>query len=680
MRVVLALILLCLPLAAVAQEDDRGFITRLLEENLSGEGRTVRLIGFEGALSSRARVAEISIADAEGVWLSLRGVEMQWNRSALLRGAVDIGEITAEEIDLPRPPLPVEGALPTPEATPFSLPQLPVSVSIGRIAAGTVRLGAPVLGREIAVSLDGSARLEDGAGAARLTIERVDQIRGRLVLDTAYSNETGVLRVALDVAEPEGGIAATALGLPGNPSVRLVVGGEGPLDDFTADVALATDEEDRLTGQVALSGVEAGRAFRADLAGDLAPLFLPAYRNFFGESVALSAEGVRRDDGVTDLSALRLETAQLALEGRARLAADGLPLFLDLDLNLAAGDGTLVRLPLTGDPLDLRQAHLRLGFDAGAGEDWSLDGEVIDLRGRGVEIGALRLDGSGRIARDGGAPLVSGALELAATGLGFDDAGVTQALGSALAARTRFFWRAGEPLRLPDLMLEAGDLALAGDISVSDPGPALAIAGRVDAAAGDLSRFSTLAGRPLGGAGRIGWTGSFAPLSGALDGTLNVVGNGLSAGIAELDRLLSGESRITVSVARQEQGTHLRRLEIAAGPLSVRAQGWLRSTGSDLTAEFAFADLSVLGGPWRGRVVAEAALTDAGGTQALSLTATAVDLAVGQPLADGLLRGETQLSLAADRRGDRIGIARLAIDGAAVAAELQGWLEPPRAT
>ena len=46
----LALILAVLPLPALAQaQDDKGYLTTLLEDNLSGAGRQVLIDGFEGA-------------------------------------------------------------------------------------------------------------------------------------------------------------------------------------------------------------------------------------------------------------------------------------------------------------------------------------------------------------------------------------------------------------------------------------------------------------------------------------------------------------------------------------------------------------------------------------------------------------------------------------------------------
>ena len=62
------------PVAASAQSDDRSFLEGLLEDNLSGAGRQVTVRGFSGALSSVARIQELTVADDQGVWLTLRDI------------------------------------------------------------------------------------------------------------------------------------------------------------------------------------------------------------------------------------------------------------------------------------------------------------------------------------------------------------------------------------------------------------------------------------------------------------------------------------------------------------------------------------------------------------------------------------------------------------------------------
>ena len=79
--------LVALPAPAAAQEDENGgFLARKLAESLSGPGREVRISGFRGALSSQATMTALTVADADGVWLRLTGITLDWTRSALLRG------------------------------------------------------------------------------------------------------------------------------------------------------------------------------------------------------------------------------------------------------------------------------------------------------------------------------------------------------------------------------------------------------------------------------------------------------------------------------------------------------------------------------------------------------------------------------------------------------------------
>ena len=85
-------------------EDDRGFLTRFLERNLSSAGRSVVIEGFQGALSSRATFTRLAISDPEGTWLGIRNGAIQWNRSALFGRRIEIQELSAEEILLPRLP------------------------------------------------------------------------------------------------------------------------------------------------------------------------------------------------------------------------------------------------------------------------------------------------------------------------------------------------------------------------------------------------------------------------------------------------------------------------------------------------------------------------------------------------------------------------------------------------
>ena len=199
-----------------SDEEQGSFLEQLIEEQLSDSGRQVVVSGFEGALSGRATLDRLTIADDEGVWLTVTDAVLDWDRRALLSGRVDIAEITASEILLPRGPAPTAGA-PTPEASGFSLPELPVSIDIEKLAADRILIGEPILGAELEASIAGAIKLEGGEAAAQLEIARLDG-RGEFSLNVAYSNTTTNLALDLWVREEAEGVLADLLELP-RPSV-----------------------------------------------------------------------------------------------------------------------------------------------------------------------------------------------------------------------------------------------------------------------------------------------------------------------------------------------------------------------------------------------------------------------------------------------------------------------------
>ncbi len=679
----LAAAVAALPVAAAAQSDDRGFLTRLLEENLSGAGRAVTITGFEGALSSRATMRQLTIADAEGVWITLNGVTMQWNRTALLAGRVEIEALTAEEILLPRAPVADPGAaVPAAEAAGFSLPELPVSVSIGTLRAGRVALGAALLGTAAEVRLDGSLKLAGGDGAARLSIERIDGADGRLALDGAYSNATGVLRLDLSLAEGPGGIAAALIGLPGAPALQLAIAGTGPLDDYGADLRLATAGRERVRGRVTLLGraEEVGggisRAFRAELGGEVAALVAPDYAAFFGPDTRLSAEGTRFADGRLEIAALRLSASAIGLSGALRLGADGLPSFFALEGGIGAADGSPVLLPLPGVPTRVDRVALSLAFDAARGEDWRLAAEVTGLAREDIAIAALSLTGDGRIARRAEGARVLARLDFAARGMAPADPALARALGRVGRGRIVADWQEGRPVLLPDLRLDGEGYGLTGALTVGrDPGGdgPFRIEGRGLLRFEDLARFSDLAGQPLGGAGLAAFQGRFEPATGATDAALDLSGRDLSFGIDEVDRLLAGESRVAAELRRDAAGTLIREASIDARGLALRGSGTVRSTGSDLTATAVFADLGVLGPGYGGAGEAEVRIRRAeGGGETIRLLAAGRDLAVGVAELDGLLRGPTRVAFEGRRQGAALTIERLALTAPTLAIEAAG--------
>ncbi|MGQ0564099.1 MAG: translocation/assembly module TamB domain-containing protein [Gemmobacter sp.] len=677
MRVVLALVLWLIPLAVWAQEDDRGRLTRFLEENLSGAGRVVTVTGFRGALSSRASVELLTIADDQGIWLTLRDVVLDWNRLQVLRGNIEINELTASEIIVARAPVTGDGdALPAPEAGGFALPDLPVAVRIGQIAADRVVMGQGLLGQEVVGRLDADMTLSGGEGRANLTILRQDDgPEGRLVLAASYANASGQLVLSLDAEEGAGGIAASLLGLPGRPAARLTIAGSGPLTGFGADIALTTDGVDRLKGRITTGQTVPGEIrFTADLGGDVAPLFLPDYAAFFGNAVRLQVEGVQGPTGL-DLSRLAVSARALVLEGNLALAPGGRPLRATLRGRMAMPDGTPVLLPITG-PVETRvdAADLSLTFDAARGEGWSARAVVAGLDRTDVRIARLSLAGSGRVAPDAS---LGGTFTYGTEGLVPADVALAEALGTNVRGRAVLHSQAGSGvLTIGALTVEGADYRIEGSGDVQGLSSGYAVDGRIAGTAADLSRFAGLAGQPLSGAATFDVSGSGSLLGGDVDVEATVTGTDLAVGQPELDNLLRGSSRVALSVARGPDGTDLHLLDVAAGRGTLRAQGSLATAGSRLTADLDFPDLAVLGPGYRGGLMARTAFDGTREAGQVTLTGTGRDLALGQGDIDRLLAGETALDVALVLDGAGIGIDRATLSNPQGRAQVSGSYDP----
>ena len=589
-------------IAATAQEDDKGFLTRKIQEALSGGGRTVSIDGFRGALSAEASFDRMTIADDDGVWLTLENVVLDWNRSALLRGRVEVESLTAERLDLPRLPVSEAEALPEAEAAPFSLPQLPVSIRLETFSIKEIALGAPVLGEEAALSVTASARLNDDLGNIDLQASRTDGKRGDFEIKANFERSDTILDLLLHLSEGENGIAARLLNIPGTPSVEMNIAGNGPIDDFTADVQVTTDGQERLAGEIILSAQTPRRAsdtpdrrIQADIGGDITALLAPRYRAFFGEDVALKIDALLQGNGAIEVSDFALLAQAANLQGKVSLNAENWPTLIDISGQVANADGTPILLPVGGEGTTVQTVELRVDYDAADGDEIAaaFDMTALTLAEMAIERTTLELDGTllsdaGRVGK------FDGKVTFDVAGLAPRDMALAEALGRTVKGRTTLGYVEGQPLRISGLDLAGADYGLTGDVVVG--GIDTGLLSQVDAflEARDLSRFSALAGRELDGKTRLALKGEVGLLSGQFD--LHAAGSttDLAIGIEQADAVMAGRTDLTLKVKRTEAGTLLRNLVLENAALSLTGAATLRTKDSSAGAKFLLKDLGLV--------------------------------------------------------------------------------------
>ncbi|WP_172295694.1 translocation/assembly module TamB domain-containing protein [Pseudoruegeria sp. HB172150] len=596
------LLIVTLPFAALAQsseeeERDRGLLQRLIEDNLSSAGREVQIEGFRGALSSSASLDRMTIADSEGVWLTLENATLNWQRTALLRGRLQVQELSAERLVIARAPVTEEEA-PTAEAPGFSfaLPDLPVAVNIDQFNIDRVELGAPILGEELALNVTGSANLTSGEGVADLSITRLDGPEGEIGISASYSNTTGELVLDLNFNEGPGGIAAGLIGMPGDPAVQLIVSGDGTLDDFAAEIELATDGVERLGGTVSFASVEPEQApaegeppaptakrFSAQLSGDITPLMESDYIAFFGDDISLNISGVRQTDGSIDLDRLALQARSIALDGTVSVSAEGWPEQVDITGRVVSPEGGEVLLGLPGAQTWMREADLSVQYDQAAGDNWTASFEVLGLRRLDMATERVALTGNGTLSHGDGVAIgqVGGAFDLEVTPVQHTDPGLAEALAEGITGGLEFSYAEGEALTFPGFDLTIGDARLAGRAEVGglSDGGNVRVDADVSVTASDIARFSTLAGRDLGGSAELSVSGWVEPLGGAFDLSFDGTTQDLALDVEQLDPLITGEGTLSANVARGAEGVQLDNLAIVTDATNLSASGTL-ATGA----------------------------------------------------------------------------------------------------
>lgn len=597
-RLVALLVLLALvAIGAVAQdasetESSDSFLLNLLERRLSTPTRQIRLHGVTGALSSRARIAQISVSDQSGRWLVIDNVELDWSRLALLRGRVNINRLSAESVTWTRRP---EAAatgpkLPTPEAAPFSLPELPVAINLADLSLAQVRFESAVFGQAASLSLNGSLNLARGVLASDLTVRRIDGPGGELTLKAGFSNETRRLDVDLDLHEPKGGLVATLLRIEGEPAIDLTAEGSGPLDDVDVTFALDADGSRVAGGVVSLRSTDVGLGFDVDFSGAISPLVPPDFRDFFAGESAVKVSGVSKADGGLSIAALNVEGAVLRLDGNLETGADGFLRDLTLTGTLGDARGAPVVLPVPGGRTMLQSGALHVDF--GSGSRWT--GLVVLDRLQAADIAmedvTVRLGGLAENLDDPARRNVTINAEGLATGVSHADPDVSRALGDRIDLFADVALPPQAPIQIRQLQMSGNGLSLFTAGSFEDG----TYTGRNAVRIADLGVIDGIAQRSLGGAIDLRAVGSITPLSGGFDLGFDGGVTDLRLGDDRIDGLLAGATAITGRAIRDEGGFRTEDLRIENPQLTVTSDGTVSTTHTDIGFDVKLADLAAI--------------------------------------------------------------------------------------
>ncbi len=402
---------------------------RRLAERLAGQltGGQVQISGLAGRFPDALRLAHAEVRDANGAWLLVDDVALDWSPTRLLSREARVDMLSASRIQLPRlpqrqPTSPSQAS----NSQPFSLP---IRVSVEKLHVDRVEIGAPVAGVAAVASLDGSAHLislQDGDGD--VAIARLDSPGGAYTLHGHI--DPASLSAKLDVDEPPNGLIAGIAKLPALGAIRLQASVDGPrtaeatqvtlsagplrvfahgtLDlanqaadlDVTANAPAMTPRPDVSFQAVALDAHLHGPFTKPDAAGHLRVDRLAAFGaalhsltadlqgNAGAAGLHATIEGLRIPGPKPDL----FEASPLTLQADARLDDPARPVSFTLDHALVQAHGQAATGGDIAAHVDLSVPELAPLAAAGG----------IDLQGRTqLAIGAAMVGGVTKVDVDG---------------------------------------------------------------------------------------------------------------------------------------------------------------------------------------------------------------------------------------------------------------------------------------
>lgn len=473
----------------------REWLREKVEGAVESPDMHLKLGAIDGSIPTDFTIATVTLADSQGVWLTIDRLHVVMSPSALFMRSARIDALEAASVVVTRAPVSTQPATPSdPNAS--LLPSLPVDIDLKKLVVERLELAPALLGEQAVLRIAGSVLLEHGGGAlnANLSVARIDDKPGQADLVAAFDPGKNTLNLSVNASEPAGGVMARALSMPGLPPVDLALKGDGTLDDWTGKLTATAGEAAAPTGTLnadaTIKKAPEGHLLTLAAGGNFAPLIAglagDTVTPLIGPSPTLNATVLRAPSGAITLRPLALTAAAANATVNGDIGADYNS--LNLRWTVQAGPDSTLH-PLV--PLSWREGVV----------EGSAEGALSALN---VAVNATLRD------------------------LAADDPALSGLTGpeTTLAARARIDTGSGG-IGLETLALNAAAARAEAKGTIGGWGQTADLT--LSASADDLAPLSSLAGRPLAGAVALS-----GPVKRVADGTLTADLTG------SLDRLSTG--------------------------------------------------------------------------------------------------------------------------------------------
>jgi translocation and assembly module TamB len=297
--------------------------------------KDLQISGLGGFLPTNLRVAEVKLSDGNGIWLTVNDARLSWSFASLLGGRVRIEEMSAQRIEVLRPPVPSEAK----SKSSGGGMSLPVGVDLRALSVNDLHIGAALGGVDSRWRLGGSALLAADQTQSRLKLDmnRTDGPAGHLTVDVGFDLDRFNVDGQVIAEEARGGMVAALIGRRDldKVSLKLAIKGDraGGGGNFTATAG------DALTSTGDARWKRDGGATGISVNFSLAGPGLPdgPIGRLLRAPATLTGEAALDDAGVLTVrqASVHVGPATLDATGRYDTSADKLAATIDLNASEA---------------------------------------------------------------------------------------------------------------------------------------------------------------------------------------------------------------------------------------------------------------------------------------------------------------------------------------------------------
>lgn len=328
---------------------------RLITSLASGPEGGVTVTAPRGLLSGNLHVESVALSDSRGIYAQADDIAVKWSPLSLLRGTFHADSIRVGNLTVNRAPEPAQQPQAQTQQTSGSGFSLPVAVKVDRIDLPNIELQRELAGRAFQIAADGAADATDERVALQLSARRKDAPNALAKTDLIFAPAQNELKLQALVSEPQGGLLARLLNLPGAPSLALALDGRGPLSNWTGELRGTVDGKPVISidGQHVITP-QAAHSIHIEGGGQLAELLPPTIRPLFiGRTDVILTANIGTN-GRIEIKNGTLTNGAMKLSAAGALDPSG---DNSLTGSLAAANGPVqIEWPLNGSPA-------RLGLD-----------------------------------------------------------------------------------------------------------------------------------------------------------------------------------------------------------------------------------------------------------------------------------------------------------------------------